>query len=277
MRSMISLRDRFATSSPVSVAPESFSPRVCTSSTSVRNRATACSKILGHGERSPPGDGISGKTFSRRELRRAKQPLPVRTLIGHADVRLRLERVPPMRDRRLLGIPIQLFVALAQEPKSVLVEPHPNVQPMLFDATRRTTARGAFPSEPPAELIHGDVVAVRMLRTRQLERCRDGRAASADDGHFDALATRHRVLLSLACVATSTELDAARSFANEWAERRRLLVRSALSKVRQMRADVSMLRTNGNALTPFAAFDRPSRQTNNKYIVGGFHELQSVY
>src|SRR6185503_17070581 len=62
---------------------------------------------------------------------------------------------------------------------------------MFFDSARRTAAGRAFPAESPPELIDSDVVAIRVLRTRQLECGRDGRAASADDGHFDAFATRH--------------------------------------------------------------------------------------
>jgi hypothetical protein len=47
-----------------------------------------------------------------------------------------------------------------------------------------------------------------VLRARQLECRRDSRAASADDGHLDALATRHGVLLPWVGLREGAEPDA---------------------------------------------------------------------
>ena len=58
-------------------------------------------------------------------------------LVGHADVRIPIERVFPTSDRTLLGVASELVVAVADQPKSVFVKTEPDVQAVLFDAIRK--------------------------------------------------------------------------------------------------------------------------------------------
>ena len=91
------------------------------------------------------------------------------------------------------GIPPQLRVTLAHQPEGVLVEAHPEMQPVLLDPIGRAPARRPLAAQPPAELVHGDLEAPFQLGPTQLESGRHRRAPTADDRDLDAcLAHRPR-------------------------------------------------------------------------------------
>jgi hypothetical protein len=101
---------------------------------------------------------------SRLEVVRGEAAEPVAPLgpgaILEADVGRRLDGVAPGQDRcaRVGAGPVQLGVALAQEPEGVLVEPEPDVQPVLLDPAVATAAAGTLAPEPPSSLVDDDAV-----------------------------------------------------------------------------------------------------------------------
>ena len=112
-------------------------------------------------------------------------------MIGDADMRLGEERVAPVSDSAGLGIAAEFGVTFAHQPKGVLVEAEPDMQPVLLDAVRSPAPRGALAAEPPAKLIDAHLVGPAMLGPGQFERRRHRRASAADHHHFDWPRRRH--------------------------------------------------------------------------------------
>jgi hypothetical protein len=78
---------------------------------------------------------------------------------------------------------VPLGVTVAHQAKGILVKAHPQMQPMLLDAIGDAAAGRTLSTEPPSHLIDGDLVLTLVLRACQLERRRQGGAASADHRH----------------------------------------------------------------------------------------------
>src|SRR4029450_6501188 len=72
----------------------------------------------------------------------------------------RLHSVAPRENggMRVGSWAIELVVALPQQPEGVLVEPQPNVQAMLLDATVAAPAARTLAPKPPAALINSDPI-----------------------------------------------------------------------------------------------------------------------
>ena len=85
-------------------------------------------------------------------------PLTV-DLLHEGNEALLLESLLP-RCHRLVRWPAQFFVALADCTKCVLVEPKPDVQPVLQNSLPvvQVATAGAFTTQTPAHLVHGDLI-----------------------------------------------------------------------------------------------------------------------
>ena len=111
------------------------------------------------------GCRISRQALARRKDGSPTDPVSMRRLISHAQMRLGNERVAPIRDWAFLGIAIEIAVAFAEKPESIFVKSEPYVQAVLFNATCRSTTGCALPSNPPSHLVHGHAVLALMERT----------------------------------------------------------------------------------------------------------------
>src|SRR6185503_8402635 len=109
-------------------------------------------------------------------------PAPVAEPIHDGDVGGRCEGVLPGGDRTPPGLAPELGVALAHQLEGVLVEPHPDVQPVLLDAVSGTAARRTLAAEAPADLVDRDLEASFERGAGELEGGGHGGAAAADDG-----------------------------------------------------------------------------------------------
>src|SRR6185437_2052642 len=102
-----------------------------------------------------------------------------------------LERVTPRCQRRAAWA-VQRGIGLAHHAERVLIEAEPDMKPMLLDplSTLLVAAARTLAPEPPAELMHGDLVLrAQLLGVRQLEGRDDRRHASAKMATFCLSAT----------------------------------------------------------------------------------------
>ena len=147
--------------------------------------------IVGHRPAQPAGNRIAGEAGRRWNLGEPWAPPAVGAAVCHADDRRRREGVTPGGDRTGTRVARELGVALAHEAECILVEPHPEVEPVLLDASRRAAPGGPLPTEAPSELIDRDLVAAAVLGAGQLESGRHRGTATADDRHPDGTPVAH--------------------------------------------------------------------------------------
>src|SRR5262249_52078642 len=123
------------------------------------------------------------------------RPIAVGRLVHHSAELVGHEGVGPIRDRTFVAVASELGVALAHHTKSILVEAHPQVEPVLFDAIRRSSPGCALPAQAPALLVERDLVAALVVGTRQLERSRHPSASPTDHGHTNSTLRTHTDLV----------------------------------------------------------------------------------
>jgi len=86
-------------------------------------------------------------------------------VIGESDEGRRKESVAPIRNSAPFGISIKLSVTLAHQPKRVVIEAKPDMEPMFLDAIGWTSSRRALTSKQPAQLINSNLVFAVVLQT----------------------------------------------------------------------------------------------------------------
>ncbi len=116
----------------------------------------------------------------------------------------------PVGKAAFLWITVEFCVAHSQQAKGILVESQPDVEPVLFDAIGRPSSGSTLTTQPPAELVDGNVIPSLMFRSRQLEGSGDISASTANGSNLDGPLLAHTALPKSMCALGRSALPGTR-------------------------------------------------------------------
>ena len=110
----------------------------------------------------PLVDRVARIPLARREMRQPESPA-IAVAVRYPDVRRRPKRIAPVREAATRKRSAPFVITSSHQAKSVFIESHPQVQPMLLNAIGHAPSRCSFPAEPPSHLVDGHVVTAMVF------------------------------------------------------------------------------------------------------------------
>src|SRR6185312_6913570 len=124
----------------------------------------------------PPVDRVARISLPRRKMRQPESPA-IAVAVHYPDVGRRPKRVTPVREAATWKRSTPFAVTISHQAKSVLIESHPKVQPMLLDAIGHAPSRCSFSAEPPSHLVDSHVVTAVVFWSGEFKSGRERGAA----------------------------------------------------------------------------------------------------